>query len=304
MKKTVMTGNLAEKVVSIEPEQGLSIRKQPDAQVEHVCIPNELMCEMILSNATKSDGGVLFANVPIQLLDIDPSYQRTCSSYRAKIARNWDEHKCKVPVCSHRNNRFYVVDGQNRMLAAESIGIRQMYCLIYTGLSQQEEAAIFADQDENRKRLTAKDRLKSDLTIGRPDAAAVVKLCREFGITYEEEDWAPYGALGGVCVARKIVIQDGEAMLRLIFQTIRDLNWHFASGSYSSSMLTIFARFYRGCERPMELKQALVRKLAGVDGPYVVRWRARGKYPHCRRDEGVLKYLQSLITDDNPNTEE
>ena len=76
------------------------------------------------------------------------TYQRELNSRRVReIAENFDERVANEPKVSARDGRFYVFDGQHTIAARKLLnGGRDLpiLCKVYTGLTERDEAVLFA----------------------------------------------------------------------------------------------------------------------------------------------------------------
>ena len=104
------------------------------------------------------------------------AYQRELDPIRVrKIAAEFDERIANDPKVSFRDGHYYVFDGQHTIAArklrngGEDLPIR---CKVFYGLSELDEAILFAQQTGASAQLTAGARLRA-LVYGRdPDALA------------------------------------------------------------------------------------------------------------------------------------
>ena len=78
-------------------------------------------------------------------------YQRGIQRKRVElIARDFNEYTANEPKVSFRNGRYYVTDGQHTI---EARILRNggkdlpILCKVYTGLTMQQEALFFAEQN-------------------------------------------------------------------------------------------------------------------------------------------------------------
>ena len=203
------------------------------------CKPNAMMCKTIIANASKSDADVMFAIVPIELMDVDYTYQRMPRrAHINELKYHWNHACAGVLIVSHRNNRFYVVDGQHRMFAAKELGFESLYCLVHTGLSQTDEADIFTKQDEMKRRPSGGERITSG-SVGKafPEYKDVREICEYFGVKHNRAYPTELGALGGAAAAVAITRANGKDMLRDIFWFIESVGWHMKPKAYSGEML-------------------------------------------------------------------
>lgn len=203
-----------------------------------ICEPNPGYCETIIANATKTAGGVMYASVPIGLIDLDTSYQRELGPHVYEIAMNWDEMRAGALCVNYRDGRFYAWDGQNRYAAAVLNGaIPRLYCMISVGWTREQEALAFAKQNERKRRLNSTDRIRAEIIGGDPIAMSVKKVCDEFGVTCVPHGGRRVGALWAADRAKRIVASYGEDMLRDIFTAIQNLEWNGEQGGYSTVVL-------------------------------------------------------------------
>lgn len=104
--------------------------------------------------------------IPIEKLRIDHSYQRSLTRKADEMGKNWREDLVGVLIVSERDasaDEWYVVDGQNRLHAANIAGKMELMCDIRTGLSIKEEAKLFDDTNMGRTHVTAIDRFRARL---------------------------------------------------------------------------------------------------------------------------------------------
>lgn len=127
--------------------------------------------------------------LPIDKLRVDPRYQRAYKKARAEaIGRQWDDSLAGVITVSKRkDNQFYIIDGQHRVRGAEIAGIGHIDSDIRTGLSLQEEAALFDRLNADRALVSALERFKARLLYRDPVAIEVASILAEFDGTIAEK---------------------------------------------------------------------------------------------------------------------
>lgn len=124
-------------------------------------------------------------SVPVDQLVIYPNVQRDPPSRDSvkKIADSLDYSKLGVLDVSLRADGSYsVIDGQRRMLALKSrnLGSYRVSCLVYSGLSEQQEAEMFLGLNATRV-VSAFDRFKVGLTARRPDCVDINTVFKKHG---------------------------------------------------------------------------------------------------------------------------
>ena len=97
-------------------------------------------------------------------------YQRGVERKRVElISREFNEYIVNEPKISFRNGRYYVTDGQHTI---EARILRNggkdlpILCKVYTGLTMQQEALFFAEQNGHAAPLTAGIRLRAKVVGG------------------------------------------------------------------------------------------------------------------------------------------
>mgnify|MGYP002682237103 CR=1 FL=1 len=103
-----------------------------------------------------------FLMVPTKELEVDHAYQRDQINERRvqELSRAWDWVACGCLVVALReDNRWFIVDGQHRKLAAELRGdIPELPCLVFETTGRREEALGFLptyDVDDQQARLAS-----------------------------------------------------------------------------------------------------------------------------------------------------
>jgi len=85
-----------------------------------------------------------FLMIPKSELEVDHAYQRDRINQRRveELARAWDWIACGCLVVALRDdNKWFVVDGQHRKLAADQRSdIRELPCLVFETAGRREEA--------------------------------------------------------------------------------------------------------------------------------------------------------------------
>ena len=128
-------------------------------------VPKEIHYEW----AKPGDKGRL-KHLPVESLLIDHSYQRGQASneHTLYIARNFTwAHFGALTVMQRENGKYYVVDGQQRLLAAKKRSdIRALPCRVFRSLGQQHEAAAFLRINTGNKIVSAIDKFRAALEAG------------------------------------------------------------------------------------------------------------------------------------------
>ena len=114
-------------------------------------------------------------------------YQRGVERKRVElISREFNEYIVNEPKISFRNGRYYVTDGRHTI---EARILRNggkdlpILCKVYTGLTMQQEALFFAEQNGHAAPLTAGIRLRAKVVGGDAPSKAFVAATNRVGLS-------------------------------------------------------------------------------------------------------------------------
>ena len=134
-------------------------------------------------------------NPPYQLSVIHSSkliypreiYQRGVERKRVElIARDFNEYIVNEPKVSFRNGRYYVMDGQHTIEGCILLNggeDRPILCKVYTGLTMEQEALLFAEQNGHSAPLSAGIKLRAKVVGGDAPSKAFVAATNRVGLS-------------------------------------------------------------------------------------------------------------------------
>jgi hypothetical protein len=126
-----------------------------------------------------------FLMIPKTELEVDSAYQRNRINLRRvdTLTRTWDWIACGCLVVALRDdNKWFVVDGQHRKLAADQRSdIRELPCLVFETTSRREEAVSFLAINQGRVGVGSLDRYRAQLLSGDKTAFAVESMLKSTG---------------------------------------------------------------------------------------------------------------------------
>lgn len=130
-----------------------------------------------------------FELVALDRLFIDAEYQRPLTSFVDDVARNYDPALVGTLITSERDNgRLAVIDGQTRMEAMKQNAEPSAPCLIYHGLTREQEAELFADLQTKRRGMATYLRFRAALVAKRPEAIAIAAIVQNAGFELDVEE--------------------------------------------------------------------------------------------------------------------
>lgn len=173
-----------------------------------------------MSAVVRSDATVVLVRVAD--LKVDHSYQRPLDARRAaRIGANYNPDLAGVIDVSERDDGLYNVDGQHRAAGAEMAGIEWMLARIHGGLSQPDEARLFALKNTTTVKPRTIDVFRARVQAGDATAVKVASICTTAGITVSGSNTAPRAtkAIGSVERIYRLAGADGLAeTLRVLLQ--------------------------------------------------------------------------------------
>ena len=126
-----------------------------------------------------------FLMIPKAELEVDHAYQRNKINQRRvdELSRTWDWIACGCLVVALRDdNKWFVMDGQHRKLAADlRADIQQLPCLVFETTSRRAEALGFLAINQGRMVVGCLDRYRAQLLAGDPTAFALETMVRSTG---------------------------------------------------------------------------------------------------------------------------
>ena len=203
----------------------------------------------------------IHVNPPYQLMVIHSSklvyprelYQRGVERKRVElIAAHFNEYVANEPKVSFRNGQFIVTDGQHtiegRILRNGGKDL-PILCKVYTGMTVEQEALLFAEQNGFSAPLTAGIKLRAKVVGGDAISKAFLAATNRVGLSlnYDSQQLTDY-RIGCVGTAFRLYKQMGEPLycetMRLIVAA-----WEGKPDSFRASVLKgmmHFVELYHG----------------------------------------------------------
>ena len=201
--------------------------------------------------ANVSIGNLSITKVDIRCLYLDTAYQTHLRRHAdAKLVNDWDLRKVGTITLSYRNNKLYVIDGGHRISAALKHELFWLPAVIYTDLTQAEEAEIFAYQNKNVASLKPIDKYTSLLVAGDTITTNIERITEQYGfvVTNKKKNVpraiSSFGALYTIMTDDTTIGYDGCACLEWILQTMLDSLWcehpDFACDTWMKGFMQVY----------------------------------------------------------------
>ena len=237
-------------------------------------------------------------------------YQRGVERKRVElIAAHFNEYVANEPKVSFRNGQFIVTDGQHtiegRILRNGGKDL-PILCKVYTGMTVEQEALLFAEQNGFSAPLTAGIKLRAKVVGGDAISKAFLAATNRVGLSlnYDSQQLTDY-RIGCVGTAFRLYKQMGEPLycetMRLIVAA-----WEGKPDSFRASVLKgmmHFVELYHGEFSEERLLRALCNihpvdiYRIGQDDPAKLRGWKKYVFPiytayngKCRKDALPMKF--------------
>ena len=189
-----------------------------------------------------------------------------------KIVSHWNPNLMNLPKVSHRDGKFFVFDGQHTI---EALKLRNdgkdldIECRIYSDMTYEDEARLFAAQNGISKNVTTIQKLRALYEAKDPDVVRVTNIVIEYGYAdpiKNNSSNCPNGFRTLPC-ALKIYEKYGEGRLRQVLKVISEAWGNDKDGCRAgiingvNTVLTLYMGEFKEAELIKSLKRVSPTKL-------------------------------------------
>lgn len=203
----------------------------------------------------------------------DKAYQRPLDTKRVKKIVNDFNPKLVNPIkVSLRGGKYYVFDGQHtlRALVLKNGGKDlAVECKIYEGLTQEQEADLFAEQNGISKAVGIADKMRAMYLSGNKDIKELKEGIDSIGIVFDFSKNKASNKIICYNAVYRIYKKDSIYSLMETLQIIIEA-WNGHEDSLRKEIISgmhIFRKVYDGKYN----REELVRKLTKVSAAYILR---------------------------------
>lgn len=263
----------------------------------------------------KQIGCKYFASIPMELLTVDPEYQRIESRSQDKInqlAATWDVNKLDpLIVVPHPEDAcFSIVDGYGRYCASQMLDVPYVSipCNILMDAPEEPyerrmfEARIFANQCVARETLRPIQLHKARLLLGDKGATVLQDVCDTFGLKIDASQKGK-GKRKSTTICNygdlyKIAKQEGgREQLEFIFKFEEAAGWTEESDAYARYIIDSISICYNAhlkCKNNiLMIAGKEIRKMS----PDLFRSNAVSKYPSRSVRAACILYLEDIMVE-------
>lgn len=236
-------------------------------------------------------------------------YQRPLQKNFKYLLDNWDSDKCDPITVNYRNDGFfYIINGQHRESAAEVLGIKQIVCDVFVGLSLKEEADLFAGQYDGTTKLNPIDSYRANIIRGEEIDTLIREVCDKYGVSVTH-DKAPK-VLGSLTVVRNIVkpsvtdsggksndASENVKIVEWIFDIFRQSGWESYKDTYNADMMQSLWYVWRNNQDILTTAKRKLINFFKTSSPKEVKSLGNIEYPDCGHGGGIYRVMTDIINE-------
>lgn len=194
-------------------------------------------------------------------IDREAQREATVSAVR-DLANKFDPNLMGTIVVSHRDGKYWVLDGQHRCLALKMVlgddaDDWEIEADVYEGLTEAEEAEMFLSLND-RKVVSSFDKFKVSVTAGRADEADVDRIVRAHGLRISQN-----GKQGSIGAVSALMFVYGLGGPRLLSSTLSVMSSAWESTVWDSFIIRGMALFLNRYGDRVD-RPELIRKMAAL----------------------------------------
>jgi hypothetical protein len=213
-------------------------------------------------------------------LEIDEAYQRTLAIFVNTIVEEFEPAMVGTLLVNHRGKKMFVIDGQHRLVALRRLGITDVPCVVYQGLSRADEAKLFAKLQTERRRIRPTQRFQAEVVAKNPRALAIKKVLESVDVVMSDIGgrlMAPH-EVSAVVALERIYDAHGAQRLEEVL-TVARMSFPEEKGALSNDVILGISSFI-ATEKP-DLDR-LIRMLQQVTA-----WDLKARATALRQGRGV-----------------
>lgn len=259
----------------------------------------------LIRNANET-GFDVYAEVGLDDLSVDMSYQREHGNRVRKIASEWDNKKCSPLIINIRpTGEKFIIDGFTHFEAAKIRDIDSLPARVLCGLSVEEEAEIFASQGDGVKKPNPYDIYKANLVWGELIDTEIERLCNKYELKIKPAEGLNDSIRIVTCLTylrntmtkkngkEKLLNTKGRDAIDKTFMLLRESGMEDYDKAYCHAIVSsISGILMDDIYEKYDAYEIIKANLSNVDPSLLVSY-AVVKYPM----QSEAKALKSLLTD-------
>ena len=188
--------------------------------------------------------------IRIEDLIVDERYQRDVSYIKAKnIAEKFDESAHGIIMVADYENKYYVLDGQHRVVADKMRGVKSITCQILDKLNSKQQAVIFATVNSSKKSPTASERFKSLAFAEDKDVIEIRDALESVGLRISTNGGCRDNNVQAITTIEKLYKSEGVEWLTKVMMVIKQ-TWSGDAATLTNNFIngvSTFLKVYSDC---------------------------------------------------------
>lgn len=206
--------------------------------------------------------------IPAEKLQLDPTVQREQTPARLKyMEENLDLDAIGVLTVSDRGRgNYFILDGQHRWQALVNTGLGEwpVRCHVYSKLSTAEEAQLFRDLN-NTKRRSAYDDFSKGVLAGDPECVAITRIVGDAGLKIgAQKSDGVIRAVAALSRTYRSANGHGESLLANVLAVAQSA-WGNQADAFDGHIIAGLGRLLAKYNGDVD-RDALAQKLAKIPG--------------------------------------
>lgn len=173
-------------------------------------------------------------------------YQRGIKTNKIKeFIRNFDETLLTPIIVSKRDDEYYVIDGQHRVVVAEMVGIKELMAVVYEGMTYEQEAEYFNKlngANGEKVKLTSYDVFNADVQSKNKIVIEINEIVNKVG--FKIKNSYQDNCIQSIHTLKSIYKNMGGSFLQGVLQTLKD-TWDGETKSLSGKMISGVSEFLK-----------------------------------------------------------
>jgi len=161
------------------------------------------------------------------MIQTDARYQRPLHQPSvSRIAREFDPDVLgSLSVSRRADGSCWVIDGNHRLAAVREMGWgdQNVPCVVYTNLSYEDEARLFAAWQRTRRTLSPLDVFRAEVEANDPKAMELLAVISDYGIRVTFTGQHAPNDLAAISAVKNLIRVSGVQVLRLTLELSRTI---------------------------------------------------------------------------------
>jgi hypothetical protein len=200
---------------------------------------------LAIGNREENRHGYIGELVKLNLIDLEfADYQKDLNVGRVqKIVGKFDINRMRPIDVSYRDGKYWVFDGQHRANAYFFMGYTEIPAIVHYGLTYEDEAYLFARQQEEVGAVNCNHKWKALSEAKDPETMEITRVCRTWGFTVLAKN-NKGNNIKCVKTLRDMYKEFGPQKIGTILMCIKDA-WNYAEHSSDRAIIEGIGRLAR-----------------------------------------------------------